>query len=566
MAATAPRRRTQRIIAKNIPRDKFWNYVLYICHVGDLSLLEKLLSQYRDQPVQLNFSNSSRTEAAIRSLTRPADQGPVRLHARHKETYSDNGDKEGSESCQSQVSRLTPPRIPARVSSIGKKQRQRGRPDFLLTAPSLPNAMLQAAILGRQIDIVDYLVTEFRWFLSIDDAIMHAILIAADIRTLRALHNHYPRVINYRFRPVPSSMTPNFSYIQPAPVRGPSTTLLEMVMSKGHAYHDFALFLVEKGAFLDTQSTTHYGILYQAIQTRQPLPVLQACLKRGVTNICVATIELALQNNDHEALDLIFSSSRPTRDEVSDKEIMRLAAHTPRVSEDGTVPSCARMLREYILARQIHSRVHTKKRRMSSSRSISVFGIAGSGSSTTLVAELECPLAAGDALDENSLTRPLSYTSCIAELHETHGIFQPEKPVTEHTWFRKKRRTRSTSYAVSEPPRLESACSQVSETWYEEASPLIECTAEEEEQAEDADDDLAKYSTAFSRATESRCTTRTNQESIAAAIWDRGKMASSTTVHSVQSHMRRTRASASKRRESIRDATDKLRKSFSSFF
>jgi len=553
------------MIVKYIPRDKFWNYVLYICHVGDLSLLEKLLSQYRDQPVQLNFSNSSRTEAAVRSLTKPADQGPIRLHTRCEETCRGNGDKPGSESCQSQVSRLTPPRIPARVSSLGKRQRQRGKPDFLLSAPSLPNAMLQAAILGRQLDIVDYLVTEFRWFLSIDDAIMHAILIAADIRTLRALHNHYPRVVNYRFRPVPSSMTPNFSYVQPAPRRGPSTTLLEMVMSKGHAYHDFVLFLVEKGALLDTQSTTPYGTLYQAILTRQPLSVLQACLKRGVANICMATIELAVRNNDHEALDLIFSSSRPTREEVSDKEIMHLAAHTPRVTEDDSVLSCARMLKEYILARQIHSRVHTKKRRMSSSRSISVLGIAGSESSTTLVAELECPMAVGDSSEKISLTRPPSYTSCIAELHETHGIFQPEKPVTEHTWFHKKRRTRSLSCAMSDSPRLESACSQISETWYEEASPLIECTVQEDE-AEDADDDLTKHSTVFSRATESRCTTRTNQESIAAAIWDRGKMASSTTVHSVQSHIRRTRASASRKRESIRDATDKLRKSFSSFF
>ncbi|KAH7025723.1 uncharacterized protein B0I36DRAFT_351699 [Microdochium trichocladiopsis] len=531
--------------------------------VGDLSLLEKLLSQYQDQPVQLNFVATCRTEATARCPSQASGSELCQQVERHSEIDPDRGDDmEGDEGYQTQHMLASPPKIPVRFSSLSKIQREQRRAQFSPSPPSLPNAMLQAAILGRQIDIVDYLITEFRWFLSIDDAIMHAVLLAGDLGTLRILYSHYPRIINYRFQAMPKSAAIDLSYVRPAPVRGPTVSILEQVMSRGHlglAYHDFALFLVEHGATMDTEGSTSHGTMYQAIQTRQPLSVVQACLKRGMARICMASIELAVQNNDHETLHLMFASSRPTRDEVSDREILRLAVPFTDTAEQGERPSCSRMLREYVLARQIHSRTQAKRRRMSSCRPISVLSTASQGYSIfPALAELECPMEAADDLiatpmldcsDGLPRTRPPSYTSFVSQPRETSSPSPPYKAVPEHSWFRRRCRSRGTCCARMELPRLLSASAQAFRTWYEETSPLLECPEEEEDvntagekttssSSKNNNNDKHAHDTHESHG---NWAIRPTQESLATTTWDKGKMASSTTVHTVQHQMKRTR-------------------------
>ncbi|KXJ87763.1 hypothetical protein Micbo1qcDRAFT_167345, partial [Microdochium bolleyi] len=186
---------------------------------------------------------------------------------------------------------------------------------------------------------------------------MYAILLAADVKILRTLQSHYPRVVNYQFQPLPESSPVECRYGHCVPVQSTTTSLLEEAMLRSHlnpAYHDFALFLIESGASIGGQNITAYGVMYLAVQTMQPPIVIEACIKRGVARVSTASIGLAVQQNDQETLKTMFANNRPTREEVSDKEIMQLAADASAQCQ--VMPKCVRMLREYILARQIQSR------------------------------------------------------------------------------------------------------------------------------------------------------------------------------------------------------------------
>ncbi|KAJ1326219.1 hypothetical protein MN608_07664 [Microdochium nivale] len=560
MAANLRRRGHQPVHKlSDIPRDKFWNYVLYICHVGDLSLLEKLLSQYRDQPVQLNFADNIRTPSPTNS-TADFWEGATPQPSPQLVSDSTTFNRAIDESYQSQQQSpsVMPLKIPSRTSSLrGRHRVQQASEtaDHSSSSPCLLNAMLQAAVLGSQVDIVDYLIAEFQPFLTIDDAVMYSVLLAADVAVLRTLQSHYPHdVVNYQFQALAGSIPGECRYGHCVPVQRPTTSLLEEAMLRSHlnpAYHDFAVFLIRRGASLGNQDSTSHGIIYLAVQTMQSPAVIEACLKRDTARISAASIGLAVQQNDHDTLRVMFAHSRPTREEVSDKEIMRLAAGATALG--GMMPRCVRMLREYMLARQIQSRIHTTRRRMSSCRPISKASPAGLGQLFVEVAQLECPTSSCPVVDEMSCSwdnLPPCDSPPPAYTHLSHDSGTLDEGPMEQTWLSKKQAEPS-----EDPLTSASTCSSQS-SWYREASPAIEPPAKE------APDDMD-----WSHSARPSRDSTSSAPSSPTIRWDKGKMASTTTVHMMQNQMRKTRIKASMRRDSLlKEATETLRKSLSSFF